>query len=589
MGERKADTLTDGREIPDPEGDGDNGAFGEARRLEELRTLLRGPDWDKVVELRERLSDPEKYAEDVGRALPSAVTLSRGQDQRLEQSLSPIVAESFKDTVRRDPRTFADAIFPVIGPAIRKYIANALAGIVQSINQGLNNTFTPRGLRWRWEAFRTGTSFGEIALRHSLVYRVEQVYLIHKETSLLLEHVVAENIEAQSPDMVAAMLTVIQDYFKDSFHAAPGETFDALSVGDVSVWVEVGPEAILAAVIRGQAPVGLREEFEAALEDIHATHRVPLESFDGDAGAFATARPRLEECLHSKLAEPVARPPWFALALISVVVLLVAWWAIPRIIESRRWHAYQVRLQDEPGVVVTQVGQRDGKRYVAGLRDALAPDPQMFLDTVGLDPERVESRWDPYISLLPDLILRRARASLDPPAGLDLSLRDGVLIATGSAPTDWIDRARHVAPTIPGVVGFEVSDQVLSGLAAEIQRRSVLFAVGSDTPNIPEAVEEIAGQVRALDVAARARGRSVTVEVRGSTDDLGDSLSNARLALARAQRVRAMLLAAGVGRAEVRAMREPLAPPTDPGDAVRARYRRASFSIILNTGSEGSP
>jgi OOP family OmpA-OmpF porin len=285
----------------------------------------------------------------------------------------------------------------------------------------------------------------------------------------------------------------------------------------------------------------------------------------------------------------VARPPWFALALISVVVLLLAWWAIPRIIESRRWHAYQVRLQDEPGIVVTQVGQREGKRYVAGLRDPLAPDPQMFLDTVGLDPQRVESRWDPYISLLPDLILRRARANLDPPAGLDLSLRDGVLIATGAAPTDWIDRARHVAPTIPGVVGFVVADQVLSDLAAEIQRRSVFFAVGSDTPNIPEAVEEIAGQVRALDVAAQARGRSVTVEVRGSTDDLGDSLSNARLALARAQQVRAMLLAAGVGRAEVRATRGPLAPPTDPGNAVRARYRRVSFSIILTTGSEGSP
>jgi OOP family OmpA-OmpF porin len=589
MAGRRADTLPDGRETLDPAGDGDTGASGEARRLEELRTLLRGPDWDQVIELCERLSDPEQYAEDVGRALPSAVTLSRGQDQRLEQSLSPIVAESFKDTVRRDPRTFADAIFPVIGPAIRKYIANALAGIVQSINQGLNNTFTPRGLRWRWEAFRTGTSFGEIALRHSLVYRVEQVFLIHKETSLLLEHVVAENIEAQSPDMVAAMLTVIQDYFKDSFHAAPGETFDALSVGDVSVWVEVGPEAILAAVIRGQAPIGLREDFEAALEDIHSTHRVPLESFDGDAGAFASARPRLEECLHSKLAEPVARPPWFALALLSVVVLLLAWWAIPRIIEGRRWHAYQVRLQDEPGIVVTQIGQRDGKRYVAGLRDALAPDPLTFLDTVGLDTERVESRWDPYISLLPDLVLRRARASLDPPAGVTLSLQDGVLIATGSAPTDWINRARDVAPTMPGVVGFEVADQVLSELTAGIQRQAVLFAIGSDTPNTPTLLEEIAAQVRALDVAAQARGRTVTVDVLGSTDDQGDSLYNARLALARAERVRSMLLAAGVGQAQMVAARAPLVPPDDPGEAVRARYRRVSFSIILNALPEGSP
>jgi OOP family OmpA-OmpF porin len=390
--------------------------------------------------------------------------------------------------VRRDPRTFADAIFPVIGPAIRQYIANALAGIVQSINQGLNNTFTPRGLRWRWEAFRTGTSFGTIALRNSLVYRVEQIFLIHKETGLLLEHVQAEDIDAQSPEMVAAMLTAIQDFAKDSFHAEQGEALNAMSVGDVSVWVEEGPMAILAAAIRGVAPLALREDFEAALEDVHATQREPLESFNGDASAFASARPRLEECLQLKVSETSAGPPWFTLALVAIGLLLLAWWFVPRLVESRRWSAYQDRLQDEPGIVVTEVGRRDGRRYVAGLQDRLAADPALFLDSVGLQADRVRSRWDPYIALSPDLILRRAHAKLDPPSTIGLAFGDGVLVATGSAPVEWLDMARLEAPTIPGVDGFQVDDQSLQDFVADIQRRTLLFPVGSDIPNAPEIV-----------------------------------------------------------------------------------------------------
>ena len=36
---------------------------------------------------------------------------------------------------------------------------------------------------------RTGRSFAEVVMLRSLVYRVEQIFLIHRETSLSLLHV----------------------------------------------------------------------------------------------------------------------------------------------------------------------------------------------------------------------------------------------------------------------------------------------------------------------------------------------------------------------------------------------------------------
>ena len=55
----------------------------------------------------------------------------------------------------------------------------------------------PRSLKWRFEAWRTGRPFAEIVLLKTLVYRVDQVFLIHKETGLLLQHVVADEVRAK--------------------------------------------------------------------------------------------------------------------------------------------------------------------------------------------------------------------------------------------------------------------------------------------------------------------------------------------------------------------------------------------------------
>ena len=79
-----------------------------------------------------------------------------------------------------------------MGPAIRRAIAEALRAMVDSFNQVLQHSLSARALRWRVEAWRTGRPFAEVVLSHSLVYRVEQVFLVHRDTGLLLQHVAAD-------------------------------------------------------------------------------------------------------------------------------------------------------------------------------------------------------------------------------------------------------------------------------------------------------------------------------------------------------------------------------------------------------------
>src|SRR6202789_4211929 len=180
---------------------------------EELRHLIVAPETEGLAAVEERLDNLEKRTEDVSEVVAEAIHMRRATgDQALADALAPTIQETLRESVRRDPHVLADALFPVMGPAIRKSITETLRSMLQSFNEALDNSLSWRGIKWRLEAMRTGTSFAETVLMHSLLYRVEQVFLIHRQTGLVLSHVVATSVSTQDPSMVAGMLSAIQQF-----------------------------------------------------------------------------------------------------------------------------------------------------------------------------------------------------------------------------------------------------------------------------------------------------------------------------------------------------------------------------------------
>ncbi len=248
----------------------------------ELVTLLVARERAQLAAIQARLDDPALRRRDVGEILPE-VLLQHALDPDLARALAPGVERAITTSVRQNPTPLADALFPVMGPAIRKAVASSLAAMVESLNRTLEQSVSWRSMVWRYEAFRTGKSFGEVVLLHTLLYRVEQVFLIERESGLLLQHVEAGHGQVRDVDMVSGMLTAIRDFVRDSFRVDKGDGLEALKVGELSVWIEQGPRAVLAAVLRGEAPRSFRERLQQAIEAIHLEFSEPLERFSGDS------------------------------------------------------------------------------------------------------------------------------------------------------------------------------------------------------------------------------------------------------------------------------------------------------------------
>lgn len=530
--------------------------------LSELRGLLLAPEQIQLGKLQERLDNPARRADDVSRVLPSALTLSLNRDNKLASALMPTVEEAIGVSVKKNPQRLVDAIFPVMGPAIRKSIANAFSEMVQSLNQTLEYSVSLKGLKWRLEALRTGKSFAEVVLSHTLRYRVEQVFLIHRETGLLLQHAEAGAAAVQDVDLVSGMLTAIQDFVHDSFGSKTSDALDLMQVGELTVWIERGSQAVLAVVFRGNAPGDLRRLMQDALDSIHVEQREAFESFAGETTAFAGSRNHLEDCLQME-AEAVTRkkPSPVLLAVAGLIVVALGLWLFLSIRDSRRWDDYLTRLNAEPGIVVVSWERRGGKYHITGLRDPMAVDPSGLLQASNIDPENVAGRWEAYQAAYPEFIVTRAQGLLQPPDGVSVSFEDGALLARGSASHEWIVQARRLAPIIPGVVRLDEHELIdkdlarseMESLKRQIELRAIRFAIGRAeiTSDQREELNRMMTEIQRLGLLARSQGTQLRVEVWGHADQSGSQELNDRLIAARAQQVMSALVALGVEQTDI--------------------------------------
>ncbi|MER9820677.1 OmpA family protein [Mesorhizobium sp. M0115] len=425
-------------------------------RMETLRQLLVGREISELSRVTHLLDEPEQLAAALGSGLPSAA--ARALHAQLGEALAPAVERAVQRSIQKSPRTLTDILYPVFLPAIRKSIGEKIDQTFQSLNETLRHIFTWHGLKWRLEAWRTGASFSEVVLKHSLVYRVEHVFLINRNSGLLIAHVTADNATSEDPQLISSMLSAIQDFVKDSFNEKEQSGLDTIRFGELRLWSEVGPFATLVAVIRGNPPEELHEIIRDVLLRIHDECSQALEQFDGDSSQLAGVETQLQTCVELKQEESNQGFPWLVVAAVLLVLIPAGGWFFLSWQSGQRWQAYVSRLGTQPGIIVAEQKVRDGQFYIAGLRDPLAADPQSLLAGTQVDPARVHSRWQFYQSLDPEFVLKRLMVSLTPPKSVRLSIVNHRIVAEGEASDSWIDRARAAARQLSaGGPEFDIS------------------------------------------------------------------------------------------------------------------------------------
>lgn len=299
-------------------------------QLEQVRTMLLGPEQAELVTLRKRIAEFEALiprltqlegtlvdrfgkvderlarvestvvatagrATAVGEVLVEAVSTDR-EPGTLGDALTPDVEHALSASARLDSNVLAEALYPVMGPALRKMIAD----IFSMNSSAKGQTFV-----------------------------VEQTLLIDRHSGLLIACRTADGAEAKASIVVSGMIDAIQHFVQDAFGKEHHDGLQDLRVGDTSVLVEWGPNAVLASVVRGLPTTNYRHLAARTLEEIHERFGPQLKTFDGNTNRFHGLQSHLIPLFEKSATPETKAGARLAIAgtllLVLVLVGLVLW------------------------------------------------------------------------------------------------------------------------------------------------------------------------------------------------------------------------------------------------------------------------
>ena len=427
--------------------------------LDKLKELLFGAEKQALESITRRVEHREVRTADVADILPEAIHRSHKKSAELVESLRPPVGECMQQEFHHDPQTYSDALYPVIGPAIRKSIMHALRNFSQQINEAVEQSLTFRGLRWRIQASRAGVPLGEFLLQKNLLYRVEQAYLISRENGLLVGHAHHEAAKIKDSDAVSAMFTAIQDFVQESFSPDRTGRLESADMGEFTLWAVHGPHALLVCVIRGVPPRALRSELSAILERIHFRYGDSIRSYSGDTSTVPDVASELDKCLQFEARQQddqVKRGmPTPLLVLLLLAGAALVYFVATRWLQSQELARLMTELEQTAGVYVADGYRDDGKIVLSGMRDPLAPTIAEIAAAAGVPSDAVEARLRPFQSLEPEIVIQRVRKLFGESDKIEIELVGSRAIVSGPSTIELQKRVRDSLPLIAGVDAIE--------------------------------------------------------------------------------------------------------------------------------------
>ncbi|WP_055447026.1 hypothetical protein [Lacinutrix mariniflava] len=133
----------------------------------------------------------------------------------IPKTLGPSITEALKTEIKNSQDAVVEALFPIIGKMIKKYVQQEMQILSEQINAKMNSAFTFEGLKRKFKSKKTGVSEGDLILQELSQPKIDQIMVIEKGSGIIIsEYSKTQSIDE---DMVSGMLTAIKSFAEDAF------------------------------------------------------------------------------------------------------------------------------------------------------------------------------------------------------------------------------------------------------------------------------------------------------------------------------------------------------------------------------------
>ena len=565
-----------------------------------LKKLLLQPEQEQIqkleaelARLREQLADKERLLETIKPVISETLSQKiRESRDEVAAALAPVMGAAIKKQIQEARDEVVDALYPVIGQTIRKSIAEAMKKLVASINERLEQSLGLRNIYLRLKARITGVPYEQLVLMRALPFRILHVYVIQKESGVLIHHATAPGVDVvPDKEMITGMLTAIRQFASEAFSQDQTRELNKISYEDVEIYLENSRYVYLAFVIEGVPPANFEEAVHVLENELHRQFHAYFRSFSGEEVPLPELDTRLRafmdqfqgdvSAVRGKKTPSMRRVMAVAAVLIGIVIgsLVVPdiWrdFRLSREIEKLRLNG---QLALPPSV---ELAVNDGQLMLSGTlnawntrNDVLKRVRRLFpnvpvVDRLTVKPFSTQlQQWQTQVQ---DSL---KKLGLPEVPALRLSVVDGAVVVEGPAKNKL--EAMKIASLVGKITHAPIIVNVMqeAAIPAEISwinRQKVYFAFGSTTlsDSARQVLREIARRLQPLSFEE--------LVIYGFADSLGTPAQNRRMARKRAESVRNFLQQLGI---PANKMRIDVQNPVDRQVTNIAEARRVEFRVM---------
>lgn len=545
--------------------------------MRQLRALLLGKNAEVVKKALQ-----ENAREVVSEVFSEALFDREKHDGSVNKVLLPLVEKSVEKSVTNHSEQMVGYLYPLVGSLVRKSLSAFITDLLEKTNTLIENSLSIKGLKWRFRAWQSGVSFSQYVTSQTFSFRVEQVFLIHRETGLLLTNLSAGFENNADADLISSMLTAINDFVADSFRINKDNSeqqLDVVKTDDFTLVLKPGPHALLVAAISGNMPQKVANQLQLSIEEIHRLYGTELVQFKGDTAVFDHCEQQLRDCLISELKTEVKahkKRPWMALLIVFGLMLGLAYTAYLRW-QTQTLLSQVQRLDDLPGIVVTEAKVSGLSQIeLSILRDPSAQKIENWLDQQQINKQVIRYKEQAYVSLDATLIKQKVQAILTGYPNIEISWQNDVPYFQGKLTNLDKLRLQNTLNKIPGldfksnwleniqVVGSPsnaaddptIIRAILDRNIAKLDRVTIKFEQGQSSLSELEIEKlfQVKEEFNNLISVAQQQALSLGLIIMGASDPSGSDTYNKALSQKRADAVKNKLQELGIDKNRLNAI-----------------------------------
>ncbi len=228
----------------------------------------------KIAKLEEIVEKQEELAKRVDPIVDSKIDLFV---KEMPTTISPVITKALKNEIANSQDAVVEALFPIIGKMIKKYVSHEIRLLNERIEKQLSEVFS---FKSKFKSKRKRSKIIGDALAASQHPELLQLLVVDKESGILKASYSNSKSETVDKELIAGMLTAIKSFVEDAFKGG-NQSLETIEYEFYTLHIQNFHKYYVTAVVNGIYTVEVKDKLEDMILDF-AENGVSKEAVNND-------------------------------------------------------------------------------------------------------------------------------------------------------------------------------------------------------------------------------------------------------------------------------------------------------------------